>query len=194
MAKEDYYKTLGVDKNASKEEIASAYRKLAMQYHPDRNPGDEEAEERFKRCAEAFDVLSNEQKRSVYDRCGHAGLDASGGGPQFRDIGDIFSTFGEMLGDSLLGQILGGRGRGRGRDIRCDISLDLHEAAQGINKPVTFRRHETCNTCKGTGSKPGVSPQVCKLCGGAGQIRQSTNGKVASFNRWGNKFTAGSVK
>ena len=181
MAKEDYYEILGVGKTASKDEIASAYRKLAMQYHPDRNPGDEEDVERFKLCAEAFEVLSNEQKRTVYDRYGHAGLDAGGGGgPQFRDIGDIFSAFGDMFGDSLFGQFFGGARGGRGRhaqpgaDVRCDISLDLHEAARGISKPITFRRHEACNTCKGTGSKPGVSPQNCKYCGGAGRITQAT--------------------
>ena len=182
MAKDDYYDILGVDKTASKDQIASAYRKLAMQYHPDRNPGDAEAVEKFKQCAEAFEVLNNEQKRAIYDRYGHDGLDAnSGGGQQFRDVGDIFSAFGDMFGDSLFGQFFGGgggRGRGRqshpGADVRCDLSLDLHEAARGINKPITFRRHETCNTCKGSGSKPGVSPQTCKYCGGAGRITQST--------------------
>jgi len=181
MPKEDYYAILGVGKNAAKEEIASAYRKLAMQYHPDRNPGDLEAVERFKLCAEAFEVLSSEQKRAVYDRYGHAGLEAGGGGgPQFRDVGDIFATFGDIIGESIFGQFFrGGRGgHGRhaqpGADVRCDISLDLHEAARGINKPITFRRHEMCNSCKGTGSKPGASPQVCKYCGGAGRITQAT--------------------
>ncbi len=179
MAKTDYYEILGVSRTASKDEISSTYRKLAMQYHPDRNPGDKEAVEQFKLCAEAFEVLSNDQKRSVYDQYGHAGLESGGGGPQFRDVGDIFSAFGDMFGDSLFGQLFGGgrsrsRGVQAGADIRCDLSLDLHEAARGVSKPITFRRHETCKNCKGTGSKPGVAPQECKYCGGAGRITQST--------------------
>lgn len=178
MSSFDYYEVLGVTKTASTGEIASAYRKLAMQYHPDRNPGDEEAVNKFKMCAEAFDVLGNDHKRSAYDRYGHAGL-GSGGGTQFRDVGDIFSAFGDMFGDSLFGQFFGGgRGRSRGAsagaDVRCDLTLDLHEAARGISKAITFRRHETCNVCHGTGSKPGVSPQKCRYCGGAGRITQST--------------------
>ena len=178
MAKTDYYEILGVKKNATKDEISSAYRKLAMQYHPDRNQGNEEAVEQFKCCAEAFEVLGNDNKRAIYDQYGHSGLEA-GGGQTFHDVGDIFSAFGDMFGDSLFGQFFNaGRGRSRraqpGADVRCDLSLDLHEAARGVNKPITFRRHETCNTCHGNGSKPGVAPQKCKYCGGAGRITQST--------------------
>ncbi|MGL6196119.1 MAG: DnaJ domain-containing protein, partial [Thermoguttaceae bacterium] len=101
MSKVDYYEVLGISKTASGDEIASAYRKLAMQHHPDRNPGDDEAIVKFKMCAEAFEVLSNEQKRSIYDKYGHAGLESTGGGSQFQDVGDIFSAFGDLFGDSL---------------------------------------------------------------------------------------------
>jgi len=178
MSKPDYYETLGVGRSASKDEISSAYRKLAMKYHPDRNPGDAAAVEQFKLCAEAFEVLSNEDKRAVYDRYGHAGLDAQGGSPQFRDINDIFGAFGDLFGDSLLGQFFGGgRGRGRGpqpgNDIRCNLAIDLHEAARGVTKTITFRRHETCGICRGTGSKPGKAPERCPYCGGQGRIMQS---------------------
>ncbi len=179
MSKPDYYEVLDVARNASKDEISSAYRKQAMKYHPDRNPGDAEAVEKFKECAEAFEVLSHEEKRSVYDKYGHAGLDAQGGGPQFRDVNDIFGAFGDLFGDSILGQFFsGGRGRGRGpapgNDIRCNLTIDLHEAARGVTKTITFRRHETCGTCKGTGSKPGKVPERCPYCGGQGRITQST--------------------
>lgn len=174
MSKIDYYEVLGVSRTASGNEISSAYRRLAMQYHPDRNPGDEEAVEKFKLCAEAFEVLNDENKRAAYDRYGHAGL--SGGGPQFQDVGDIFGAFGDIFSEIFGGGARGpgGRRSQQGADIRCDISLDLHEAARGVTKPITFRRHETCNACKGSGSKPGSSPQNCRYCGGAGRITQST--------------------
>lgn len=179
MSKPDYYEVLGVQRAATKDEISIAYRKLAMKYHPDRNPGDETAIEQFKLCATAYEVLSNDDKRSVYDQYGHAGLDANGGGTQFRDVNDIFGAFGDLFGDSILGHIFGGaRGRGRGpapgNDIRCNLTIDLHEAARGITKEITFRRHETCLTCKGTGSKPGKVPERCSFCGGQGRITQST--------------------
>ncbi|MDR0338353.1 MAG: molecular chaperone DnaJ [Planctomycetaceae bacterium] len=180
MSKPDYYEVLGVSKSASKDAISSAYRKLAMKYHPDRNPGDSNAVEQFKLCAAAYEVLSNDEKRAIYDQYGHAGLDANGGGSQFRDVNDIFGAFGDLFGDSIFGQFFGGSRGGRrrqaaaGNDIRCDLTIDLHEAARGVTKEITFRRHETCSTCHGSGSKPGKVPERCPYCGGQGRITQST--------------------
>ncbi|MCL2744919.1 MAG: molecular chaperone DnaJ [Planctomycetaceae bacterium] len=180
MSKPDYYEVLGVTRNASKQDISSAYRKLAMKFHPDRNPGDENAVEQFKLCAAAYEVLSNDDKRAVYDQYGHAGLESQGGGAQFRDVNDIFGAFSEIFGDSILGQLFGGGRGGRGRqpasgaDIRCNLTIDLHEAARGVTKEITFRRRETCTTCGGTGSKPGTSPKRCNFCGGQGRVTQST--------------------
>jgi molecular chaperone DnaJ len=174
MSKPDYYEVLGVSRSASKDEISVAYRKLAMKYHPDRNPGNEEAIEQFKLCATAYEVLGNPEKRSLYDQYGHAGVEANGGGGQFHDINDIFGTFGD-----IFGSLFGGGGRrsrqpAQGNDIRCNLTIDLHEAARGVTKEITFRRHEICTTCHGSGSKPGTSPQRCPYCGGAGRITQST--------------------
>ncbi|MCL2711244.1 MAG: molecular chaperone DnaJ [Planctomycetaceae bacterium] len=169
MSKPDYYEVLGVARSASKDEISVAYRKLAMKYHPDRNPNDEEAIEKFKLCAAAFEVLSSPQKRALYDQYGHAGVDAGGGGPQFNNINDIFDLFG-----SFFSGMRGGRQPSQGADIRCNLTVDLHEAAQGVTKEISFRRHETCNTCHGSGAKPGKSPERCPYCGGAGRITQST--------------------
>ena len=177
--KRDYYEVLGVESSATDKEIADAYRKLAMQYHPDRNPGDEEAIERFKEAAEAFEVLNNEEKRARYDRYGHAGIDgAQGGSPHFHDVGDIFEAFGDIFGDGLFGGMFGGRSRGRrvrrGDDVKCKVKLDLHEAARGVSKEVEFERHETCTTCSGSGARPGTQPEACSYCGGQGRVVQST--------------------
>ena len=173
MSKPDYYEVLGVSRSASKDEIAVAYRKLAMKYHPDRNPNNEEAIEQFKLCATAYEVLGNPEKRSLYDQYGHAGVEASGGGSQFHDVNDIFGAFGSFFGDLFGG---GGRRRGpsQGNDVRCNLTIDLHEAARGVTKEITFRRHETCTTCNGSGSKPGKSPERCPYCGGQGRVTQST--------------------
>ena len=177
--KRDYYEVFGVDRSATNEQIADAYRKLAMEHHPDRNPGDDEAVAKFKEAAEAFEVLHDAGKRAQYDRYGHAGLDGPGGGaPQFRDVGDIFEAFGDMFGDGLFGDIFGGgRRRGRrvrkGADIRCDITLELPEAAKGCTKTITFKRHERCPTCDGSGAKPGTKPEACQYCGGRGRVVQS---------------------
>jgi molecular chaperone DnaJ len=175
--KRDYYEVLGVDRSASDKEIAEAYRKLALQYHPDRNPGDDDAVAKFKEAAEAFEVLSKPDKRSRYDRYGHAGLE--GGAPQFHDVGDIFEAFSDIFGDSLFGNLFGaGRRRGprirKGADIRCDLVLDLPEAARGVTKTVEFSRHEACSDCRGSGAKPGTSPETCHYCGGRGRVVQST--------------------
>jgi molecular chaperone DnaJ len=180
--KRDYYEVLGVERSASDKNIAEAYRKLAMKYHPDRNPGNDEAVVQFKEAAEAFEVLSNRDKRDRYDRYGHDGIDGPGGGsPHFRDVGDIFATFGDIFGEGLFGDLFGGGGRGRGRsrvhagaDVRCDVVLELREAAQGATKSVDFDRHEFCSVCSGTGAKAGTKPERCGYCGGRGHVVQST--------------------
>ncbi|TWT99380.1 Chaperone protein DnaJ [Botrimarina colliarenosi] len=171
----DYYEVLGVSRDADGTTIATAYRKLAIQYHPDKNPGDDEAISRFKECAEAFEVLNDSEKRSRYDRFGHAGVNGQAGGRQgFSDVEDIFSAFGDMFGDMFGGG--GGRGRGRsraGRDVRCDVTLTLHEAAEGVTKTVEFQRHEPCDDCSGSGAAPGSERQTCGYCGGHGRVIQS---------------------
>lgn len=174
-AQRDYYEVLGVSRDASQKQLADAYRKLAMKFHPDRNPGDEDSIKRFKECAEAFEVLSDDNKRARYDRFGHAGVDGSagGGGPRFSDAEDIFDAFGDVFGD-----ILGGRGRGRrarrGSDVRCDVTLDLIEAARGATKVIKFNRRNSCDTCSGSGVRPGQQPETCSYCGGQGQVLQSS--------------------
>jgi len=175
-----YYEVLGVSREASDGEVSEAYRKLAMQYHPDRNPGDEEAVTRFKEAAEAFEVLSSPEKRARYDRYGHAGVDGGGAGSHFSDISDIFEAFGDIFGGSAFGDLFGGgRSRGgrrvhRGADIRCRVTLDLEEAASGTAKVVKFERHQACKTCQGSGAKPGTQPEACEYCNGRGRVVQSS--------------------
>ncbi len=167
----DYYEVLGIERSASNGEISTAYRKLAVKYHPDKNPGDQEAIERFKEAAEAFEVLNDPNKRSRYDRYGHAGLNGAGGAHHFTDVEDIFSAFGDIFGD-----LFGGRGRNRpqkGRDVRCDVTLTLKEAASGVTKKVEFRRHERCERCEGSGAAPGSRREVCNYCRGQGRVIQS---------------------
>lgn len=176
--KRDYYEVLGVDRSATGDEIAAAYRRLALKHHPDRNPGDQDAVVKFKEAAEAFEVLNHQEKRARYDRYGHAGLEG-GGAPQFRDVSDIFDAFGDIFGEGLFGDIFGrGRGRGRrhhqGAHIRCDVTVDLLEAAHGTAKVVQYNRHQQCETCNGTGAKPGTRPETCSYCGGSGRIVQSS--------------------
>ena len=174
--KRDYYEVLGVGRSATEKELADAYRKLALKYHPDRNPGDEEAVARFKEAAEAFEVLNHPEKRAAYDRYGHAGLEG-GGAPQFHDVGDIFAAFGDILGGGLFGDLFGGRGGRRvrrGGDVQCEVVLDLVEAARGVAKTVHFQRMEPCVTCGGTGARPGTQPERCRYCGGRGAVVQST--------------------
>jgi len=176
--KRDYYEVLGVSRTASADEISASYRKLAIRYHPDKNPGDDEAVARFKEAAEAYEVLSDGEKRSRYDRYGHAGIDgAAGGAPHFTDINDIFDAFGDVFGDSVFGDLFG-RGGGRrvrkGADIRCRVTLNLREAAEGTTKQVQFQRHEPCGTCDGTGRKPGSKASNCQYCGGRGSVVQSS--------------------
>ncbi len=176
--KRDYYEVLGVDRSASDSQISEAYRKLALKHHPDRNPGDEEAVSHFKEAAEAFEVLSHPEKRARYDRYGHAGLEAGGGAPHFRDVHEIFEAFSDIFGSGLFGDLFGGGRGGRrrraGADVRCDVTLDLREAASGVTKTIQFERHETCSTCAGSGAKPGTEPERCRYCGGRGRVVQST--------------------
>jgi molecular chaperone DnaJ len=167
----DYYEVLGIERSASNGEIAGAYRRLAVQYHPDKNPGDEEAIDRFKEAAEAFEVLSDQDKRARYDRFGHAGLNGQYGAHHFTDVEDIFSAFGDLFGD-----LFGGRSRNqphKGRDVRCDVTLTLKEAANGVTKTVEFQRHGQCEQCKGTGAAAGSRREVCGYCRGQGRVIQS---------------------
>ena len=175
MSKRDYYDVLGVARDSSERDISKAYRKLAVKYHPDSNPGDEEANANFKQAAEAYEVLSDSDKRARYDRFGHAGVD--GAGAQFSSAEDIFSAFGEIFGGGggLFGDFFGGRsGRPRrGADIRVDVELTLEEAASGVRRTLALDRSSSCATCNGNGSQPGTKPEPCRQCGGKGQIVQS---------------------
>jgi len=174
MSKRDYYQVLSVPRNATEEEIKKAYRRLAMKFHPDRNPNDVEAEDKFKEAKEAYEVLTDSQKRAAYDQFGHAGLDAArGGGPGFNP-GD---AFGDIFGD-VFGDIFGGgrRGRGgafRGADLRYELALDLEQAVFGTTADVEFPTVVECQVCSGSGSEPGHDPETCDTCGGAGQVRIS---------------------
>src|SRR6478736_2474529 len=174
--KRDYYDVLGVGRTAAQKDIADAYRKLALKYHPDRNPNNPEAVAAFKEAAEAFEVLSDADKRSRYDRYGHAGVE--GGIHHYTDVNDIFEAFGDILGGGLFGDLLGGGRRGKrprkGDDVATEVSLDLFEAARGVTKTVEIDRHEMCDQCRGSGAKPGTQPEACRYCGGRGQVVQSS--------------------
>jgi molecular chaperone DnaJ len=172
-SKRDYYEVLGVARTASGKEIASAYRKLAVRYHPDSNPGDDEAVAMFKEAAEAYEVLSDDSKRSRYDQFGHAGV---GGGAGFQSTDDIFEAFGDLFGGGMFGDLFGrggGRRSRRGADVRADVRLTLEEAAKGVDRTIEFSRRTICETCSGSGSRPGSQPQRCGRCGGQGRIVQS---------------------
>jgi len=175
MSKRDYYQVLDVQKNASEDELKKAYRRLAMKYHPDRNPGDKQAEDRFKEAKEAYEVLSEPQKRAAYDQFGHAGVEAAMGGGGgggfggfggFGDIGDIFeSVFG---GGFRSG---GNRGAFRGSDLRYDLTLSLEEVVAGTEVKIRLPTQVVCSTCDGSGAKAGTSPTTCRRCGGHGQVK-----------------------
>jgi molecular chaperone DnaJ len=177
VSKRDYYEVLGIARSASDVDIKSAYRKLAMKYHPDRNPGDKVAEERFKEAAEAYAVLADAEKRSLYDRFGHAGVSTAAGGPGFDPT--VFTGFEDILGG--LGDLFGfgdlfgsARRRGgpqRGADLRYDLEITFEESARGSETTVQIPRQETCETCSGSGAAPGSSPTVCPQCRGQGQVR-----------------------
>jgi molecular chaperone DnaJ len=171
MAKRDFYEILGVAKNASDDEIKKAYRKLAMKHHPDRNPDSKGAEDKFKEAKEAYEMLSDPQKREAYDRYGHAGVDPNmGGGGQ----GGFSDAFGDIFGD-IFGNARGGRGGGpqvyRGADLRYNLEISLEQAANGFDTTIRVPSWDGCETCHGSGAKPGTSPITCTTCGGHGQVR-----------------------
>ena len=177
MAKRDYYDVLGVNKSASKEEIKKAYRTTAFKFHPDKNPGDKKAEEKFKEASEAYGVLSDEQKKSNYDQFGHAAF--QGGGGQGFGGGFDASSFSDIFED-FFGDFTGGsRGSGRrssgsrGNDLRYDVSISLEEAYKGLEKKINYTTYKKCSTCKGNGAEPGSKPITCDYCGGRGKIRSS---------------------
>jgi molecular chaperone DnaJ len=183
MSKRDYYEVLGLSKGASADEIKKSYRKVAMQYHPDRNPGDKVAEDKFKEAAEAYEVLSDTDKRAQYDRYGHAGLSNNGRGPAGgMNMDDIFSQFGDIFGDDLFGSFFGGRRGGgprsrgvRGSNLRVKIKLNYEEIAKGVTKNIKVKKYVSCTTCSGTGAKDRNSIQNCQTCGGSGQVRRVSN-------------------
>src|ERR1700743_2446688 len=188
MSKRDYYEVLGVPKSASAEEIKKSYRKVAMQFHPDRNPGDKAAEEKFKEAAEAYEVLSDADKRAQYDRYGHAGLAGNGrggfnGGNMNMD--EIFIQFGDIFGDDLFGSFFGGGRRGgggtarsrgvRGSNLRVKIKLNYEEIAKGVTKNIKVKKSVGCTTCSGSGAKDKGSIQTCSACGGSGHVAALRN-------------------
>jgi molecular chaperone DnaJ len=187
MSKRDYYETLGVGKNASADEIKKAYRKVAMQFHPDRNPGDKTAEEKFKEAAEAYEILSDSDKKTQYDRYGHAGVSGQsrGGYSGGMNMEDIFSQFGDIFGEDLFGNIFGGgqrsgrggqRARGvRGSNLRVKLKLNYEEIAKGVTKNIKVKKYVSCSTCSGSGAKDKGSVQTCNNCGGSGQVRRVQN-------------------
>jgi molecular chaperone DnaJ len=170
MAKKDYYEVLGVNRDASDEEIKKAYRKLAMKWHPDRNPDNPKAEEHFKEAKQAYEILSDSGKRAAYDQYGHAGVDASAGAGAGAGFGNFSDAFGDIFGD-IFG---GGRTRSnvyRGADLRYNLEISLEEAARGTETRIRIPALEECKTCGGSGAKPGTSPTTCTTCGGHGQVR-----------------------
>jgi molecular chaperone DnaJ len=176
VSKRDYYEILGVSRSATEVEIKSAYRKLAMKHHPDRNPGDAKSEEQFKTAAEAYAVLADAEKRSLYDRFGHAGVGAAAGAGGFDpSVFAEFGDFGDILGNMFgFGDLFGGRRRGgpqRGADLRYDLEISFEESARGAETTIQIPRHEHCETCHGSGAAPGSSPSACPQCKGQGQVR-----------------------
>ncbi len=172
--KRDYYEVLGVKRDASAEEIKKAYRQMALKNHPDRNPGDAEAERRFKEAAEAYEVLSDQAKRQRYDRYGHAGMEGAGV-HNFRSADDIMSAFSEIFGGGLFGDMFTPRRRGPrpGQDLMMKLEIELQEAARGATKPIEINRQEICDECEGSGARKGTIAVTCDYCRGQGQVVQS---------------------
>jgi molecular chaperone DnaJ len=182
MGKRDYYEVLGVSKEATKDEIKKAYRKQALKYHPDKNPGDKKSEENFKEAAEAYEVLSNDEKKTRYDRYGQAGMGSNGGGfsGQGMTMDDIFSSFGDIFGDAFGG--FGGFGGGRrgrrvnkGSNLRVKVKLTLQEIAAGTEKKIKVNKYDTCDSCGGTGAASASSLSTCSTCHGSGHVTRLTN-------------------
>ncbi len=180
MAQRDYYEVLGVSRDASESEIKKAYRTLALKCHPDKNPGDATAEAAFKEVSEAFEVLSNPEKRQLYEQYGHDGLRARGAGPSFTSVQDIFEHFGDVFEGSLFEGLFAGAGRSGGRrgrrggDLRVEIQVTLEEVATGVSKRLEIKRNGRCERCESTGAEPGSSPQTCGTCRGYGQVERSS--------------------
>ncbi len=175
--KADYYEVLGVDRASDSDVIKKAYRKLAMQHHPDKNPGDKTSENKFKQAAEAYEVLSNPDKKANYDRFGHAGAGMGGFSSGFQDVGDIFDSFGDIFGDFFGG---GGRRRTRdknaprrGSDLKYYLEIDLIDVLNGVTTEITYDTEDDCNKCSGSGAKEGSQPTTCSTCGGSGQVIRS---------------------
>lgn len=193
MNKRDYYDVLGLSRNASESEIKSSYRKLAMQFHPDRNPGDKEAEEKFKEAAEAYEVLANSEKRARYDQFGHSGLKGGYDYHGFSNINDIFSQFSDIFGGgSIFDEIFGMGGSRRhtgrhkqagiqGSDLKVNLKLTLEEIAEGAEKVIKVKKHERCKTCSGTGAKSQSSAIECPVCKGSGEIRHVSRSVFGQF-------------
>lgn len=195
MAKEDYYELLGVQKGASEEELKKAYRKKAVQYHPDKNPGNKQAEEMFKKISHAYEVLKDPEKRAAYDRYGHAAFEGPGAGMGgmrgpgggFHDPFDIFrEVFGQQggMGGGIFDEMFGGGSRGPGQDgadLRYDLEITLEEAARGAEREISFRKFVTCERCDGSGAEPGSKRVTCPTCRGAGQVRRS--GGIITFTQ-----------
>ncbi len=202
MEKRDYYEILGVSKTATEDELKKSYRKLAMKYHPDRNPDDKEAEAKFKEAAEAYEVLNDSQKRAKYDRFGHQGMRGGGQDYQgFNNANDIFSHFSDIFGGSggggfssggsgsIFDDIFGGGGQGRrqrttgtpGQDLKVTLKLTLEEIAAGTTKKIKLKKHKKCTTCNGTGAKDTASYQTCSACSGAGEVKQVSRSMFGQF-------------
>ena len=176
----DYYEILGVSKGVTADDLKKSYRKIAMKYHPDKNPNDSEAEKKFKEAAEAYSVLSDNQKRQQYDQFGHAGVN-TGAGPGFQggmSMEDIINSFGDIFGDGFdpFGGIFGGSGRGRqikkARDLKVNLKLDYSDIVRGTEKTIKIKRNEICDVCTGNGAQQGTMPKSCLQCNGSGQIKQ----------------------
>ncbi|HSP87043.1 MAG TPA: molecular chaperone DnaJ [Ignavibacteriaceae bacterium] len=190
MAKRDYYEVLGIDKNASKDDIKKAYRKMAMQYHPDRNPDDQTAEAKFKEAAEAYEVLNNDEKKAKYDRFGHDGVRSGFGSQGFSDVNDIFSHFSDIFsGGSIFEDFFstGQRGRRRktggtpGSDLKVNLKLTLEEIAEGVSKKIKLKKLVKCDLCKGTGAEGGTSTKTCPVCQGSGELRTVSRSVFGQF-------------
>src|SRR3954454_16740165 len=173
-AKRDLYEILGISREAAAEDVKKAYRQMALKYHPDRNPGDKEAEKKFREAAEAYDVLSDGEKRQRYDRYGHAGLEGAAF-HDFRSTDDIMSAFSDIFGGGLFGDLFGDRRRGPrpGPDLLLKLEIELIEAARGTTRTIEVNRQEFCNECQGSGARKGTVATTCNYCGGRGQVVQS---------------------
>src|SRR5262245_16045955 len=172
--KRDFYEVLGVARDAGLEDVKKAYRQMALKYHPDRNPGDKEAEKKFKEAAEAYEVLSSAEKRQRYDRYGNQGLDGTAF-HDFRSTDDIMSAFSDIFGGGLFGDLFGERRRGPrpGPDLLMKLEIELAEAARGTSRTIEVNRQDFCSECRGSGSRKGTTPTTCNYCGGRGQVVQA---------------------